>query len=131
MLTRPVCEIMNRIKQGRKMPQGWVERTSVHIYNKKREIDDFASYRPICMAKIIYQLWSQLLTRKLMEIIHMAAKNEFRIQNISTIDPVLKIESRMANSPPETHLPLMGLAKAFYDVRRQYSGQRYLKKERQ
>ena len=34
MPARPIFEIMNQIKQGRKMPQEWVVRTPVHIYKR-------------------------------------------------------------------------------------------------
>ena len=54
---------MNRIKKGAQMSKEWAEGTIAHIYKGKGEIDECSSYRPICLAQVIYKIWSQLLKK--------------------------------------------------------------------
>ena len=64
-VTRQSTIIMNQINQGAQLPKEWVEGAMVHIYKNKGKPEDWNSYRPICLAQIIYKIWPQLITQRL------------------------------------------------------------------
>ena len=63
--TKPITKIMNLIKNGNPIPEKWTEGTIVYIYKEKGDAGECENYRPICLAQIIYKIWSGLIARKL------------------------------------------------------------------
>ena len=104
-ITIPITNIMNKIKNGQPLPEEWSEGTLVHIYKNKGEIEDCNSYRPICLAQIIYKLWAQNLTKRLAKILHtLTSTQQYGYKsNVSTADALIKIESHLDKLTPDTH----------------------------
>ena len=92
----------------------------MNIYKNKGEIDECASYRPICLTQIIYKIRSQLLTKRLPKTLRTitSAQQYGYKTSLSTADAIVKLEAHLTNATPETHIVLMGLAKAFGEVNR-------------
>ena len=68
----------------------------------------------------IYKIWSQLLTKRLSEIIHTITSTQQYgyITSLSTADAIMKLEAHLTKTTPETHIVLTGLTKAFEKVNR-------------
>ena len=97
---------MNEIKDGAELPKDWAEGAIVHIYKNKGEIDECASYRPICLTQIIYKIWSQLLTKRLSKILHsITSTHQFGYKtSLSTADAIVKLEAHLTKATPENIL---------------------------
>ena len=112
---------MNQLKEGQQMPLGWLERAIVHIYKNKGSPENCSSsYRPICLARIIYKIWSQLIAKKLAKILHIITNNKqygYK-EGISTIDAIIKTEDHIINKTHTSQIPLMDLSESFDTVNR-------------
>ena len=119
-LVTPITLIMNKIKNGQKMPTDWAEGVIVHIYNNKGEVDECSSYRPICLTQVIYKIWSQLIAKKLSKILHtLTKKQQYGYKtHLSTSGAIIKLESYLEKETKNTHIILTGLTKAFGKVNR-------------
>ena len=76
------------------IPERWTEGTIVYIYQNKGDAGDCGNYRPICLTKIIYKIWSGLITRKLTKITQiLTSNNQYAYkEGISTTDAIIKVE---------------------------------------
>ena len=119
-VTEDIRQILKRIKHGHKIPETWTQGIAVHIYKQKGNIQECNSYRPICLTKVIYKIWPQLLTNKLAKILHtITGKIQYGYKSqLSTIEAILKVEEHMGKATPTEKALLMGQSKAFGAINR-------------
>ena len=104
-------------RNGGGLPEEWVGGVIVHLY-KNEGVGDCASYRPICVAEIIYEIWPQLIARGISKILHTrTSPHQYGYKaHLSTSDAIAKRESYLvkaanrANSPDGPNNIIWGIS---------------------
>ena len=119
-ITEPLTIMLNHIKNGQQLPKTWKNGAVVHIYKNKGDEKECDNYRPICLLEIVYKIWSNLVTKRLSQILHIITSNNqygYKEKN-STIDAIMKVEQYLTTKNNATNILLMDLSKAFDTVNR-------------
>ena len=97
------------------IPERWTEGEIVYIYKNNGGAGEYGNYRPICLTRIVYKIWSGLITRKLTKITHiLTSKNPYVYkEGISTADEIIKVGQYIEQEDNKAKILLMGLSKAF------------------
>ena len=93
-ITEPLTTMLNHIKNGAQLPKAWKNGAVVHIYKNKGDEKECDNYRPISLLEIVYKIWSNLVTKRLAQILHIVTSNNqygYK-ENNSTLDAIMKVE---------------------------------------
>ena len=91
---KTITKIAHLVKEGHPIPKEWGNGAIVYIYKIEGDSGECGDYRPICLTRIIYKMWSGLIARKLTKATHiLTSKNRYGYrEGISTIDALFKAE---------------------------------------
>ena len=118
LLAHFLLELMNSILQGHSIPGQWTEGDIIRIRKKDTKLER-NNYRPICLTKIIYKIWSMLTTR-LSQIAHLVTNiAQFGYKNgMFAIDAIIKLARAIQTGPDTMAITRIGLFKALDRVSR-------------
>jgi len=119
-ITKPLTNILNKIHAGEPLPPDWLNGAVVHIYKNKGDAHECKNYQPICLTQIIYKIWPILITRNLIQILHlMTGIQQYGYkQGLSTLGAIQKIENYAQEGGKDSQILLMDLSKAFDRINR-------------
>ena len=115
MGNKTIAKITNLIKNGRRIPERWIEGEILYIYKNMGDAGKCGNYRPIFIAPIIYNIWPGLTRGELAKIAHIltSRKQYGFIEGISTTDAIVKVEQYIEQTDCEERVLLIDLSKAF------------------
>ena len=104
-LTQHLRILMGEILHWENPPNKWTEGAIVHIYKNEGGKQDCASYRPICITQITYEIWPSLIVHRIAQIAHIVTNNtQYGYETrISAIGAIAKIESYLEQKQENTH----------------------------
>ena len=88
-------DIANSIMKGDEAPPQWAEGAIIHI-RKNESRRECKNYRPICLARIIYKIWTKLQNTQHARIMHLLtciARYGYKSE-LFTIDAIIKNRTR-------------------------------------
>ena len=106
---------MNQIRNGQSIPDDCTNGTILYIYKNYGDAIECGNYRPICLTRIVYEIWSGIITTKLTKITHkLTRSNQYGYkEGIPTADAIIIIEKYISHADRAAAISLVGLWKAF------------------